>query len=83
MNLRTAFEIAEDDIEVVLRGNEVPGWHGRDYSTLASEIYAGWDLEFDDIAKAALDAGPDLDAQTSAAHEQIGLILREQGFIVA
>lgn len=86
MNLATAFGIAEEDIEAVLRANwsAVADSKGLSFEDMADVIFQGiGSAHHDRIACAALDAGCDMDKQTAAAHGEIRAILVEIGILKA
>lgn len=82
MSLAMAFGITEEDITNVLRQNaaQVANSNGVPFDIMGEQIFNDWtDLEFDRVAKSALDGGVDMDDQVDAAYAEIRAILVEQG----
>ena len=67
-----AFEITQEDIGSVLWKH----FHVNASDSLAEEVYDS--LELDSATAAALNAGTDMDDQTSAAHEEIAKLIKEK-----
>ena len=83
-NLSNAFEVTSEDVLNVLEANavNVANTEGKPFDVMAEEIFAGFTgSETDRIARAALDSGVDLDAQTSGAYDEIRGILIEEGIL--
>lgn len=84
MSLSMAFGITEEDITTVLRQNavQVANSNGDPFDIMGEQIFNDWtDLEFDRVAKAALDGGVEMDDQVEAAYAEIRDILVEQGIL--
>ena len=84
MSLSMAFGITEEDITTVLRQNavQVANSNGVPFDIMGEQIFNDWtDLEFDRVAKAALDGGVEMDDQVEAAYAEIRDILVEQGIL--
>lgn len=84
MSLSMAFGITEEDITTVLRQNavQVANSNGVPFDIMGEQIFNDWtDLEFDRVAKAALDGGVEMDDQVEAAYAEIRDILVEQGVL--
>lgn len=84
MSLSMAFGITEEDIATVLRQNaaQVANSNGVPFDIMGEQIFNDWtDLEFDRVAKAALDGGVEMDDQVEAAYAEIRDILIEQGIL--
>lgn len=84
MSLSMAFGITEEDITTVLRQNaaQVAKSNGVPFDIMGEQIFNDWtDLEFDRVAKAALDGGVEMDDQVEAAYAEIRDILVEQGIL--
>ena len=82
--LSNAFEVTSEDVFNVLLANsvKVTNSEGKPFDVMAEEILSGWnETETDRVAKAALNSGVDLDAQTDGAHEEIRAILIERGIL--
>lgn len=82
MSLAMAFGITEEDITNVLRQNaaQVANSNGVPFDIMGEQIFNDWtDLEFDRVAKSALDGGVEMDDQVDAAYAEIRAILVEQG----
>lgn len=82
MSLAMAFGITEEDITNVLRQNaaQVANSNGVPFDIMGEQIFNDWtDLEFDRVAKSALDGGVEMDDQVEAAYAEIRAILVEQG----
>lgn len=80
------FEVTEEDVETVLRQHwaQVDA-KGLPFEVVAEQIFG--DLDLGRIESVALDAeasydiDDDLEKQTDAAHAEIAVILRENGYL--
>lgn len=82
--MHTTFQIAEEDIENVLRANSLrlETKNGEPFDLLAEQILGGFsDEDFAQIERIALKASIDLDEQTGAAYEEIARLLERDGWL--
>ncbi|MFL1449177.1 hypothetical protein ACI77O_12350 [Pseudomonas tritici] len=77
----TAFQIISDDVEAVLNNYHLRLVDSRGQS---NEVLAGQlinEIDHGRVEKAALDTSTDMDAQTTAAHDEIKAILVVMGVL--
>lgn len=77
----TAFQISEDDIEIVLRRNSlrVSNTQGKSFSEIAEQLID--EIDHERVESAAMCASCELEEQTEAAHEEIKTICVELGVL--
>lgn len=84
MSYSTAFEITEQDVENVLRANwaAVADSKGQSFAQMADNIFANISsVQHERVGRAALDAGCEMDEQTTAAYAEIRTIMVEDGVL--
>lgn len=76
-----AYQVTEEDISNVLENYSlrVLDTQGKSFETMAAELMG--EIDHARIEHVALKAGPDLDAQTQAANDEIKTILVEIGVL--
>ena len=81
MTTRIAFAISEEDVENVLRAYSlrVTDTQGKSFETMAEELID--EIDHFRVARAALQAGCDIEDQIKAAFDEIKTILVELGVL--